>query len=44
VRFWVALFFLGWGLPLTAQDDLPYGKGKETLKTRARNATAWTKS
>ena len=32
MRFWVALFFVGWGLPLTAQDDLPYGKGKETLE------------
>jgi competence ComEA-like helix-hairpin-helix protein len=32
VRFWVALFFVGWGLPLTAQDDLPDGKGKETLE------------
>ena len=32
MRFWVALFFLGWGLPLVAQDDLPDGKGKETLE------------
>ena len=32
MRFWVVLFFLGWGLPLAAQDDLPEGKGKETLE------------
>ena len=28
----VALFLFGFGLPLTAQDDLPDGKGKETLE------------
>src|SRR5438876_12148179 len=28
----VALFFFGFGLPLAAQDDLPNGKGKETLE------------
>ena len=28
----VALFFFGFGLPLMAQDDLPNGKGKETLE------------
>ena len=32
MRFWVTLCFLGWGLPLAAQDDLPDGKGKETLE------------
>lgn len=32
MRFCVALFFLGCWLPLTAQDDLPEAKGKETLE------------
>ena len=32
MRFQMAFLFLGLGLPLAAQDDLPDGKGKETLE------------
>ena len=32
MRFYLALAFLVFALPLSAQDDLPDGKGKETLE------------
>jgi len=32
VRYWLPIFLLALALPLTAQDDLPDGKGKETLE------------
>jgi competence ComEA-like helix-hairpin-helix protein len=32
VRLLLACFLFGWALPLVAQDDLPAGKGKETLE------------